>query len=655
MAGLLDTAVSGLRAYQSALTTVSHNISNVNTDGYSRQTVELNAREPQTFGSISVGQGVELTSITRVIDEFNSNNIREFQSSFSRLDMFNTFSSRVENIVADEQGSLMPAMDSFFNAMDDVANDPSSNAPRVVLTGQADNLQQRFNSLATELQQLSKEVDNRIVSEVNDINALTTEIARVNDSITRSNSTNAQPNDLLDRRDSLLKDLSEKLSVTVVKQTDGTLNVLAGTGQLLVTGSISINLSTQADVFQPDRLAVTLVSGGSSIDISNTISGGELGGLLDFRNNMLDSAQNRLGRTAIALSDSFNNVHRQGYDLNGNIGGDFFSAGTPQVLNKTTNTGSGAVAVTISDSTAITVSDYEVRFAGGNYNIVRLSDNASVGSGVFANPTNVTADGLAFNLTGAPAAGDSFYVRPTRTGATDFQALITDTAAIAAAAPIRTISSSANIGDIDISAGTVIDSTNASLLNTVTMTIDAAGQIDLIDTTLLPAPGQPISVDVTRPSTGTTVTTINPSSNIVYEAGMTITANGWQVQLTGNAPQPGDVLTVQENTGAATDNRNALSLASLRSQGVLDGATKTFEQDYGALTAEVGGVAQQININLDVESSLLSNAMQERESISGVNLDEEAANLIRFQQAYQALARVIQTAQATFQSLLEAT
>jgi len=635
MAGLLNTAVSGLRAYQAALTTTSHNISNVNNEGFSRQTVDLKARSPQTFGSISVGQGVDLTSITRVVDEFTNTNIRDFQSSFSRLDMFNSFSSRVENIVSDEQGSLMPALDSFFNAMNDVANDPASNAPRVVLMGATDNLVQRFDSLSTELEQLSKEVDSRIVFEIENINALTTELARVNDSITTSSSANAQPNDLFDQRDGLLKQLSEKLAVTVVKQTDGTLNVLAGTGQLLVTGAVSIDLSSQVNVFQPDRLGVTLESaGGASIDISNTISGGSLGGLLDFRNNMLDSAQNRLGRTAIALSDAVNSLHQQGYDLNGNMGAAYFSAGTPAVLDKVTNTGTAAVAVTISDVAALTTSDYEVRFTGGNYSITRLSDNAIV-AGPAAGPVFNNIDGLDFTIAGVAADSDSFYVRPTRTGASDFQSLMSDTFAIAAAAPIRTAASSTNLGDSGISAGEVVDATNPNLLNTVTVTFNnPAGTFDVFDVTA--------------------GALIVPAGR-AYTPGMTVAENGWQIQLTGNAPQPGDVLTIQENVGGSSDSRNALLLAGLTSQGLVDGGTKTLEQDYGALTAEVGGVAQQVLVGMEVENSLLNNAVQERETKSGVNLDEEAADMIRFQQAYQALARVIQTAQAVFQSLLEST
>ena len=634
MTGILNTSISGLRAYQTALATTSHNISNVGTEGYSRQKVELNTRPPQSFGSVNIGQGVEVTEINRVLDTFVNANIRDFQSSFSRLEMFESFASRVENLIADEQGSLMPALNSFFNAVNDVANDPSSSGARFALLGAAENLEQNMVSLSTEMQRLEDEIDQRITFQIGEINAITSEIAQINNNITRNSSVENQPADLLDKRDLLLKQLSEKVSISVVEQSDGTLNVLAGTGQLLVTGAVSVDLTTQADLFQSDRLVVALQNAsGGSVDITRTISGGELGGLLDFRTNLLDSAQNRLGRTAIALADTFNNQHVQGYDLNGNLGTNFFSTGSPAVLPNLNNTGTGVVGVTISNAQALTVSDYEVRFVGGNYDITRLSDNVSVSSGVYVDPTNVTVDGLDFSLTGAPAAVDSFYIRPTRDGALGFQALISDTDEIAAAFPVRSDASATNIGDTDISAPTILDATNVNLTNTVTITFNnPAGTFDVFDVTA--------------------GALIAPAGR-VYTPGMTLAENGWQVQLSG-APQPGDVLTVEENTGSARDNRNALALASIRAQGLLDGGTATLEQSYSALTAEVGNVTQQVIINKDVQGSLLNATIERRESVSGVNLDEEAADLIRFQQAYQALSRVIQTAQTIFQSLLDA-
>ncbi len=631
---ILNNSISGLRAFQSALSTVSQNISNVETEGYSRQRVEFSNRNPTKLGDVFFGQGVGVSDIDRIIDEFVVGNIREFSSTFNRLDMMDNFASRLENLIADEQGSLLPSMDGFFNAVNDVANDPASTAPRTVMLSQAENLQARFNSLATEMQKLDEEVDNRISFEVSDINGIITEIARINDSIQRISSADKQPADLLDKRDVLLKKLSEKISVSVVEQVDGTLNVLVGTGQLLVTGAFATKLETVPENSQPDRLGISLVSSGGRVDITSNVTGGSLGGLLDYRNNVLDPAQNSLGRTAMVLADSFNAQQNNGYDLNGNLGANFFTVGAPQVLSASSNNpATGLPDVTISDANALTTSDYRADFAGGNYTITRLSDNAIV-AGPAAGPVFTGVDGIDFDFTGAGAvAGDSFRIRPTRLGAIDFQNLISDTNQIAAASPLRANSSTGNLGDADISNDVVVDNSNVDLLNTVTVTFNSpAGTFDVFDVT-----------------NGAVLAT-----GVVYTDGMTISYNGWQARLSGS-PEAGDILTVEENTGAASDNRNALLLADLSSQKLFDGGTATYEQSYSAMTSSVGAVTQQIKINRDVEDSLLTSSISERESISGVNLDEEAANLIKFQQAYQAAARAVQTAQQIFQTLLDAT
>ena len=783
MADLLVTSLSGLRAYQAALATTSHNIANVGNEDYSRQRVELNARLPEQFGSEYIGQGVDVQDIKRIIDDFNTVNLRDFTSSTSRLSLFESYASRVENLIADDQAGLMPALDTFFNALNDVANDPSANAPRVALLGATEILETRFNSLAEDLAEIQDEVEGRIRGEVDEINAITTELARLNDTINRLSGSQNRPADLLDQRDALIKQLAEKISVNVVEQNDGTLNILAGTGQLLVTGSVSVNLVAQPDAAQPDRVAVALQGSGATVDITSSIAGGELGGLLDFRNSILDSAQNRLGRTAIALADTFNAQHIQGYDLNGDMGTNFFStvpsghlqgmfggdylnngvdvgdtlafdlqfdgqtvsvsytvgagdtnqdiadgllfgatgivadanvtdngdgtytlagttpgvsltfslhgsniqfesAGGPSPLGNnlvltnftdgvaddasvdllalgssststsafsvsagspatfvgpsttavpnTTNTGTGSLVYSITDVTALTVSDYEVSFDGVNYNVLRLSDGVTVASG--AGPLNV--DGMEITPGGAANAGDSFFIRPTRLGALSFQGLVRDPADIAAATPIRAITSSGNLGSVGVSQSSVVDALDGDLRRSVNIFFDPtnpAGTFDVVDN-----------------ATGTVL-----QNDVVFNNGMTVSQNGWQVQLSGQ-PQPGDTLTIEENTGAATDSTNMLLLADLQSQGIMDNGTSSFEQSYSALTAEVGTVTQQVKINHQVEESLLQGAIERRESVSGVNLDEEAADLIRFQQAYQALSRIVQTSQTLFESLISA-
>jgi len=790
MPDLLNVSVSGLRAYQGALSTTSHNIANVGNEDYTRQRVEFDARLPIQQGPGFFGQGVDLTSVNRIIDEFNSLNIRDITSNTFRLSAFESFASRVETVIADEQTNLMPSLDGFFDALNDVANDPSADAPRVALLGAAEILEQRLSSMGEELRGIETEINGVVRSEVTEINAITTELARINETLTSLSSVDNQPSDLLDQRDALLKQLSEKISVTVVEQANGNLNVLVGTGQLLVTNGTSLNLLTQQDAAQPDKISIAIESSGSTVDISTSLVGGELGGLLDFRDNLLSPAQNRLGRTAIALSETMNAQHVQGYDLNGNLGGNLFStvstghlqaqfggdylnngfdvgdtvafdlqfdgqtvsvshtitgtdtnqdiangllfnpsglgagivddanvtdnldgtytlagttpgvsltfelfgsniqfesAGGPsplgndlsisnlvdgfandatielsslgssstrlsagvassgnpatfigpatQAIPNQNNTGVGAVNFSITDVSALTISDYELTYNGVDFDLLRLSDNVTVASG--SGPFSV--DGLEIVTNGLllPAdAGDSFYINPTKQGAVNFQVLVNNTSEIAAATPVRATTNINNIGSVEISPTTLTNATDGELTRTVDIFFDPAnpsGTFDVVDRT-----------------TGNVL-----QDDVIYFNGINVNQNGWQVQLTGE-PQAGDTFTVQNNSAAVGDNRNALLLAGLQTQGVLDNGNTTFEQSYNTTVTEVAVVTQQVQINLSVEESLLQSAIEQRETVSGVNLDEEAADLIRFQQAYQALSRVIQVSQELFDSLLTA-
>jgi len=786
MPDLLNISISGLRAYQGALSTVSHNIANVGNEDYTRQRIELDARTPIKQGPGFFGQGVDLSSINRIIDEFNSINVRDITSNTSRLSTFESFASRVETIIAGDQSSLMPSLDGFFNALNDVANDPSADAPRVALLGAAEILEQRLVSMGNEFQTLETEINGVVRAEVSEINAITTELARLNETLISLSSVDNRPNDLLDQRDALLKQLSEKISVTVVEQSNGNLNVLVGTGQLLVTNGTSLNLQVQQDAAQPDQVSIGIQSSGSVVDISSSLVGGELGGLLDLRDNLLNPAQNRLGRTAIALAEEMNAQHVQGYDLNGNIGGNLFStvstgrlqaqfggdylnsgfdvgdtvsfdlqfdgrtvnvsrtilltdtnqdiadgllfgatginndvnvtdngdgtytlAGTTPGVSMTfelfgsniqfettggpsplgnnlvitnmldgvlndavmdlsslgssstalssgvvtsagsatfigpstvaipnqNNIGIGEVNFSITDVSALTVSDYEVTFDGVNYNVVRLSDSTTVASG--AGPFAV--DGLEIVTSTAPispVAGDSFYISPTKLGAVSFQSLVDNSSEIAAATPVRATANINNIGSAEISPTTITNATDSDLTRTVDVFFDPAnpaGTFDVVDR-----------------ASGTVL-----QNDVVYFNGINVNQNGWQVQLTGT-PLNGDIYTVENNSNAVADNRNALLLAGKQTQAIMDNGNTTFEQSYNTLASEIGVVTQQVKINLAVEESLLQGAIERRESISGVNLDEEAADLIRYQQAYQALSRVIQTSQELFNSLLSA-
>ncbi len=429
------------------------------------------------------------------------------------------------------------------------------------------------------------------------------------------------PNDLLDQRDAAIAKLAQKIAVTTVPQDDGALNVFIGNGQTLVIGDSASTLTVAGNPYDATRLEVAYTAGASSTIISNSLNGGALGGALRFRNEILDPAQNALGRVATGLALTFNPQHREGMDLSGALGGDFFVSGVPAVFANSQNTGTGSVTATISNAGAMTTSDYSVRFNGaGSWTVTRLSDNtAQTGAGPFS------IDGLTIAVGGAPAIGDSFLLQPTRGGAKDIGVAIADPRLIAAAAPIRARTAAANTGNAEISSGEVLDVTDPNLLNTVTINFVDAGNYQ-----------------------------INGAGPLIaYASGANIDLNGWRVQISGT-PAAGDVFTVEPNTGGAGDNRNALLLAGLQTGLTLANNSATYNNAYGQLVADVGSAAHSADISRAAQESLLNQATQAREAGSGVNLDEEAADMTRFQQAYQAAAQLVAVSDTLFQTLLGA-
>jgi flagellar hook-associated protein 1 FlgK len=372
---------------------------------------------------------------------------------------------------------------------------------------------------------------------------------------------------------------------------------------------------------------VGLATGGATIRFrAADLAGGEIGGLLAFRAGTLDAAHNALGRIALGLGEAFNDQHRLGQDLQGALGQAFFALGTPQVLPSSANTGGATVGATIASYANLTTSDYRVRFDGANYLVTRLADGNVQTFGALPQ----TVDGVTIAVAGAPAAGDTFLVQPTRTGARDLAVLLTDTNRIAAAAPIRTSSAIANAGGATISAGSVNapPPPDPNLAQTVTLTFTGPG-----------------TFDVAGAGTG------NPAG-VAYTPGAPVTYNGWTVSIDGT-PRAGDVFTVAANAGGTGDNRNALALAGVQTATVLAGGAATVQGAYAQLVSEVGNKAREVQVTGDAQAKLLEQTLAERESVSGVNLDEEAANLLRYQQAYQAAAKVIAISGTLFDAILE--
>jgi flagellar hook-associated protein 1 FlgK len=625
---ILSIGQSALAAAQAGISTTGNNIANAATPGYSRQVVVQSAAPPQNFGYGFLGQGAQIDTVKRIYNEFQATQIRTTQSAQSGQASYYVQIQQVDNMLADPSAGLSPAMQDFFKGVQDLAANPASVPSRQAALSTGQSLAARFQGLNDQLDQLNQGVNSQIASSVNDINTYAQKIAQLNGAITIAQGVaNGQPpNDLLDQRDQLMMDLSKEIKTTVVKQDDGKYNVFIGNGQPLVVGNQTFALKTTVSPTDQGRIEVAYSTNGNSVIMGeSSLTGGTLGGLMDFRSQTLDSAQNALGRVAIGLASTFNAQHRLGQDLNGNMGGDFFTVASPRVSASTTNSGTGTLTASISDASALTASDYRLNFDGSNYQLTRVTDGSVSTFSSFPQ----TIDGVSLNLAGSPTAGDSFLIRPTVDGAKAFGVAISDTSLIAAAAPIRTAAISTNSGTGSINAGSVNapPPPNANLQQPVTITFTSA-----------------TTFDVSGTGTG------NPTG-LTYTPGASISYNGWSVQIAG-APASGDSFAIVANTGGAGDNRNALLLGALQTSNTLAGATTTYQGAYSQLVSSVGNKTNELNVTSTATGSLLTNLLQVQQSESGVNLDEEATNLLRYQQAYQAAGKVMQIASQLFNTLL---
>lgn len=557
---ILNTALSGLAAFQRSLETTSNNISNVNTEGYSRQRADYATRPEQFLGGNYVGTGVYVASITRSYDQFITGQVRSSNSAFGEVDRFHSLSTQIDNLLAGESTSMAPAMKSFFNAVHEVADDPSSIPARQVMLSEAENMAASFNTMSARFAELRDQVNVDMGNMLKDLNSYAKEIADLNVKIVADIGRargEQMPNELLDKRDLLLNKIAGLIDVSVVGQQDGSVSVFIGKGQPLVLGNYASTLALKSSDFDPTYKEIFM----DGNDISNQLSGGSLYGTLRFRDEVLDPAQQQLGLLAAGIAVEFNRVHEVGFDLNGAAGLAFFDLDAlhqpdqiPVARNPNNPSSAAISAIYQSNNVAdLTADDYRLDVTATGYTLTRLSDK-QVTTGALGNSATATPYGFELDLSGALQNGDSFLIRPAFEAAAKLSVAIKEPKQVAAA-----------------------------------------------------------------------------QANVITDPG----------------PPP-------TFAGLPGDNRNALALAGLETSKLMLASSATFDDAYGQMVSKVGTQTHSAEVARSAQDTLLKQATASWESVSGVNLDEEAANLIKFQQSYQAAAQAIAVTNTLFDSLIGA-
>lgn len=645
MAGLtqlINTGWTGLNAATQALETVSNNTANVNTPGYDVESV----RQVQLPGFFNgAGQGASVTSIQRAFDQFVFNQTvtatSANQAAQVAQDNVQTLAA-IFPVASGGAGGLSATLDSFFAAMNTVGQDSTSLPNRQVFLGDAQSLASRFNSLGNQIAAGQATVNEQLVHAVNKINSLTQQIASLNQQIMMRSAPGAAgpPNALMDTRDGLIQQLGQEIGITIVGGPANSVNIYTTGGAILVGAASSNSLLANAGIYGAGTTTIGYLPTGQ--DITASLSGGTVGGLLASQAQIV-AAQNRVGGLAVSLAKAVNAQQSLGLDLNGALGGSLFSVGGPSVLAATSNTGTGTLSAAIVDTGAFTPGDYIVTKTAGGYQATNTATGqvSTLGAG-----PSLSLDGMVLTVSGTINTGDSFKLEPTATAAQTLAVTLTDPATVAAAAAY-VATPGGNIGNVTASA----------------FSPAASGALPA-GTTVVPSTyfGQRLTVKFTSATTFDVVS----SSNAVIASGSFSAGSGAAIAIGYPSPAPaGEVaaFTLSPGTPAAGDsfvltpggiasNGNILAMSGLATQHLISGETLT--SAYAALVGDIGSAGQTASVAANAAQGVLNQANAVQQSISGVNLDEQAANLVQYQQAYQAAAQVIASAQTLFQSLLTA-
>lgn len=623
MASLFSIGVSGLNAAQMGLQATSNNIANAGTDGYSRQSTVQVDRVGQDMGRYTTGSGVDVIAVQRAYNQYLTQSLWSSAGSMQAASTTNDLTAALNGYLKNS-GNLQTALDSFYGGFNAVANAPQDPSARQAAIGNAQTLVMAFNTFGQQLDQQRVQINGQITATVAGINSATRQIAALNNQISQAG--NSQPNALLDQRDSLIQQLAGQTGIAATPQPDGSISIYSSSGQVLVAGNNSYALQTGASAY---AAGTTVVLDPSGHDISSQLSGGALGALLSYRSNTLDAAQNQLGRAALAVAQGVNAQQAKGLDLTGGQGQPLFIVPYPSVAMFKGNQGTATVAAQVSDIGKLTTDNYVLTNTGSNAppstNGWALATTGGRSVPLTANPDGtLSAEGLTFSVAGSAQVGDNFEIRPTQSAASGIALATTNPSAIAASAALAATPGNTNTGAASVGSVTVAASANPALFTPATVTFGAGNTYS-----------------------------VNGGANQAFTPGQPITFNGWSLALSGT-PAAGDTFAVGRNSAGLNDNTNALDLTNLANAGTLDGGTLSATGAYAALTNQIGLAGSMAGNDLATQTGLFNQATSAQQGAAGVNLDEEAANLVKYQQSYQASAQVIATAQTLFASLISA-
>ncbi|AYN94982.1 flagellar hook-associated protein FlgK [Pseudomonas sp. LTJR-52] len=660
MSNLLSIGVSGLSASQTALNTVGQNITNADTAGYSRQlTVQTNNAGMKT-GTYFVGTGTTIADVRRVYSAYLTTQMQTSTALDADAQTYLAQTNQVNSLLADSTTGLSKVLQNFFASVQTASSSPTDAASRQLVLTQAANLTQRFNSVSSQLSAQNDYVNTQMESIAEQVNSLASTVAGYNQAITNASGGGSVPNDLLDKRDQAVTELSNLIGVTVVQQ-DNNYNLFLGTGQPLVTGNNVATLQAVPDPNNPSQDILKLASNNSSVDITSVVTGGQMGGLLRYRADILQPTMNDVGRMAIVLADSVNNQLEQGIDLDGDFGtGLFKDINDPSVVSQRSlasglNTGTSNLNVTIEDSGALTTSDYRVTFSSETgYTVSRLSDGKQLGSGDLNDDPPKSFDGFSLSKQsiGTMANGDTFTVIPTRTGGSNIAVEMTNANDLALATPISGTTTTSNYGSATITAPVLTTDLSGSDSAALKTSLQANLPVKMVFSaasggtqsyTVYDAAGNNLSTGSIIPGQANNLSLSVGSPSLSF----TTTVNG--------SPGAGDSFTFSFNQNGAADNRNAQNIVNLQTAktvGKNAGGGMSITGAYSSLTETVGAKTNQADLDAKATTAVLTQATNSRDSLSGVNLDEEAANLVKFQQYYSASAQIIKAAQQTFDTLI---